>query len=275
MLQDILFISQRFLLTNGNSTRHSRDMDQTIPPPGNGAGATAAQEPVRRSADEIRMWCEEKDKIFLKPHLDSLEKYVAKDGAKGFTRDVLFEILTTAASIYVGRRHADGRRAHLGDLQRAAPPLSFLELLRHERGFVICALAEGPGPQQMQRGAEKYEALVSAVEKIASVMPDPPPARGPGKKPNPKNLYALVAYLASQWERVTDRRFSQSWHTDNRGRRVPLATGGAAFVYDVVKLIDPARLGEVPKITEGLVRREHNEGTSYWSIFSRHLSGES
>jgi hypothetical protein len=129
----------------------------------------------------VRKQCDEDSKEQLKLQLDGLEKYLAKDRAKGFTRDDIFEILIKAAAIYVGRRDVENRRARLGELLGAAPPASFLELLKHERSFVICSLAEGPSSQEMQRAAERYRAIMGDLEKVAAVLPDPPPARSWGK----------------------------------------------------------------------------------------------
>jgi hypothetical protein len=221
------------------SSRCRRTTTTGSPTRPNGADASAQ---ARKDAAilAVRKQCDEDSKEQLKLQLDGLEKYLAKDGAKGFTRDDIFEILIKAAAIYVGHRDVENRRAHLGELLGAAPPASFLELLKHERSFVICSLAEGPSSQEMQRAAERYRAIMGDLEKVAAVLPDPPPARSRGKPPNPKDLYALAAFLASQWERVTGEPFSQSWYTDDQGDRVPLAGGGAAFVHDIVKVIDPS-----------------------------------
>jgi hypothetical protein len=109
--------------------------------------------------------------------------------------------------------------------------------------------------------------LIADLEKIASAMPEPLPRRGKGRPSKPKNLHALIAYLAASWERATGLRFSQDWHCE-RGRRVP-STSAAGFVHDVVGLIDHGRLNEVPKMTERIVR-EHKVG-SYMDLAFQHI----
>jgi hypothetical protein len=276
VLRDLPVMFQALLLTCGSSVRHGRDMEQAKTSPENDAdpytleGAQSGDRLSKEIALRLEMAskrCHEENKELLRPQLDSLEKNLARAKIHGFDRDELYEVLDKGAAIYIGRGYVEDRKARLKDLLRAAPPKDFLELLKYRRGSVICALAEGPSRQEMRRAAERYDGLMSDLEKIAHALPNPPGARGRGKPRNPNNLYALVAFLASQWERVTGQRFSQSWH-----KGVPLAPG-AVFVAEMVKIIDAARLREVPTATKYLVSKTR-ETASCWTVFADCLSGE-
>ena len=127
----------------------------------------------------------------------------------------------------------------LWELAGSRPRLTFW--IETEIGGILRALGSDETEENISRAIERLEMLLRELWLIRQSIPPSAKKRSRGKPSKSKNLYELVNCLANSWEKLTGRPFRQSWEKAE-GRRVPASMGGAAFVYDVVELIDRERL---------------------------------
>ena len=200
-----------------------------------------------------------------RPLLKRLEKFVEDESGsplRPVDRVVLEHTIVGVIAVYHGTRFlADlASRITLHELRK--PLARVLEILRHEANYddifvalgAPAMLALSPDQPAVDRAVARYENLLDYLDAIARAVPPPPAKRDPGRQPA-KDLHALVERLAEYWERATGRPFKQDWHRESKGAPPKPATAATAFVYEVVKFIDASRLGALPKMTEGIVKK--------------------
>jgi hypothetical protein len=105
-------------------------------------------------------------------------------------------------------------------------------------------------PALPRRGKFLFD-LCQGLDEVARAARDAHRRRSRGQ-PKQKDLYYLVSALAEYWEGDLDRRFTQRWHTDPKTGREPVSDA-ARFVADVVRLIDPTRVAELPQAMKNVV----------------------
>jgi hypothetical protein len=107
-------------------------------------------------------------------------------------------------------------------------------------------------PAKERRAWRKYQNLLGDLGKIADTMQTSRGSRAKRKgRPPKRDLDRVVGCLAMCWEAIVGPdTFTAKWET--RTRR-PL-TPAAAFVHDIVEFIDSARLPEVRKAMERVIR---------------------
>jgi hypothetical protein len=203
-----------------------------------------------------------KDKTFEKL-LDRLSRIIeagAKKNLSGGGRERLAAKINEVGTIYDGTRYWTAEHSRPGlnpNLHEIREPLGrVIELLEHEGNWhaVLAALGAAETKATVERAVERHDDLLRDLRKIATAVPEAPPPRGRGKPPVTKDLRALGDELASFWERETRGRFKQSWMNVNGKKQPYTDKSGTAFVYEAVKFIDPKRLGELPEVTEKIVR---------------------
>jgi hypothetical protein len=62
-----------------------------------------------------------------------------------------------------------------------------------------------------QQPAERYETMLRQLDKIASVIPPDPKARGRGRPRVNDDLFAVTELLVDDWENATRKRFAADW----------------------------------------------------------------
>jgi hypothetical protein len=173
--------------------------------------------------------------------------------ADDIMRGTMQAFISLAIAQYHSAEFMD-EKAYPSDLHEIPRPLArVIELLSHKGNYAAVLVALGapssfpvnPNTRELVFAGEAYKGLLHNLKSIAAAVPQP--ARSRGRRPNPRNLYASVHVLVECWEALTKKPFKQDWH------RARPTTAAAAFVFNVVKLIDAARLGELPKITERIV----------------------
>jgi hypothetical protein len=174
----------------------------------------------------------------------------------GFDRVQLAAIINEALSARGSQNWAD--TVSKSTLHEIARPLAdVIKLLDTPRNWDIAinALADDHTWGAFEQAELQYIDLLRDLRKISCAVP-PRPKRGTGRPPKTKDLYALVDRLATYWEKETGQQFKQSWHKErtgeSKGQRRP-TTNAAAFIYDVVQLVDPLHGGALPKVTERIV----------------------
>jgi hypothetical protein len=137
---------------------------------------------------------------------------------------VMGELVVEAASVYAGRRtlSRSASRSALHKLHKIIP------LLEREVNNCADVLV-----------APLRERMLDELRKFAAAAPPPPGKRRRGGQTD-EDFHDLIDRLASCWEYVTGEPFRQG--------NLP-----AQFVAEVVKLIDPDRLGALPKVMEKIV----------------------
>jgi hypothetical protein len=111
-------------------------------------------------------------------------------------------------------------------------------------------------PARERQAWAKYQGLLRNLGSIASTMQT---SRGSVKrrgKPPQRDLDRVVGYLAACWEEIVGPgTFTAKWETKTRR---PLTPAGA-FVREIVEFIDSARLPEVRKAMERVIRRARKQ----------------
>jgi hypothetical protein len=173
--------------------------------------------------------------------------------------DIMRMAMQAFVSLAIAQYHSTefmDEKAYPSDLHEIARPLArVIELLSHKGNYAAVFVALGapsnfpvkPNTRELVVAGEAYEGLLHNLKSIAGAVPPPPPVRSKGRRPNQRNLYAAVRVLVECWEAMTKKPFKQDWH------KAQPTTAAAAFVFDVVTLIDAARLGELPKVTARIV----------------------
>jgi hypothetical protein len=165
--------------------------------------------------------------------------------------------------------YATAKRSRWFTLRKIARPLaSVIKQLDHQPNITaVLATLGAPIPftltgqdhesvrratEQNHQAMARYTNLMHDLKAIAGNLPPPPPKRSKGKKEDVV-LSRLVNALASIWETWTGTEFTRDWHKENDKKKkdkwVP-ATVAMHFVLEIVKLVDPARVGALRKTTE-------------------------
>ena len=184
-----------------------------------------------------------------------LTAHFAVAGAPDVKPEVIWGITRSAYNIAHSR--AAAVRARSASLGGAAAVENVIELLKEEEFLACFALMDDltdddSEPAKERRAWRKYQNLLADLGKIADTMQTSrgSPAKRAGRPPK-RDLDRVVGYLASCWEAIVGPdTFTAKWET--RTRR-PL-TPAAAFVGDIVEFIDSARLPEVRKAMERVIR---------------------
>jgi hypothetical protein len=201
------------------------------------------------------------------PIADELKGHLAAAGAKGVGREALMHIIMRAHIEYLFEIKDAADKAYVDALGGVVLIERAIELLKHEDwGFLV--LKGGYARDNVyddlaeEWAKEKYQILLNTLAAIAKRMRDIPRLhtvkRGQGRPPK-QDLDCVIDLLADFWEwAVGPGSFTAKW---TKGERKP-ATHAAAFVRDVVKYIDPARLLEVPKAMERVIKERNKRSSS-------------
>ena len=108
---------------------------------------------------------------------------------------------------------------------------------------------------QTNRALHRYEDMMRDLKAIATLS-EPPAKQSVGKKEHVA-FRQLVDALASIWETWTGTKFTRLWIKKKNGW-VP-GTIAMVFVHEIVTLVDPARVGALPKTTEKIVAQRRRQ----------------
>ncbi len=163
----------------------------------------------------------------------------------------------TRSAYNIAHSRAAAVRARSASLGGAAAVENVIELLKQEELLACFALMEDftdgdSEPAKERRAWRKYQNLLGDLGKIADTMQTSRGSRAKREgRPPKRDLDRVVGYLAMCWEAIVGPgTFTAKWET--RTRR-PL-TPAAAFVRDIVEFIDSARLPEMRKAMERVIR---------------------
>jgi hypothetical protein len=202
----------------------------------------------------------------LEALIDRLEGHLKKGGAETFDRARLKMIVTEFVISYrTGRHIAESPASFLHQL--AEPLKRVIEILAAEPNTDDVLIALGAPPiglepdvaavrEATREAARRYNDLFDSLLAINRALPSPPEKNPPHRPAKTDDLYALVAGLAYYWESFTGECFTQNWHRE--GGELQAATNAAAFVYEVVRYVDPDALPSLRKGAEAVVRRLRN-----------------
>jgi hypothetical protein len=201
----------------------------------------------------------------LDPLLDRLEVLLKRRTARPLDRQLLRSVISEVLLVYRGSRYwsDEVKRRSLHEI--AEPLAKVISLLKHGPNGADVAIALGaptmmglsPDQEALAGALKRQEILLHDLETLARAVPKPPPPRERKRPIETESLRALVDRLASYWEQATGHTFTQSWLSKSaqaqQSFRNPATTDAAAFVYDVVAYIDPARLSALPNVTKEIV----------------------
>jgi hypothetical protein len=180
--------------------------------------------------------------------LDRIEEILLRAGAKKVDRVALQKLMLTAALLYGGMAWSAGQEP---TMHEAAKPMArLLENLKRSRtgylqrlgapAYVAAKGAEATHDAARKAAETRFDHLLHELEEIGGTLPDSPPeTRAPTR-----DFDALVDLLAQYFEQITGRPFTQDWHTDDQGRRVPNAPG-VRFAWQMTEFIDKSRLSNL------------------------------
>jgi len=161
-------------------------------------------------------------------------------------REALRSSVTPAVSWYgVLQWSKDDDAASEAALRKLRTPLTTtLKMLKHPvlESAISYTLGKGdlpPGHCDIELGAERREALISALEEIAASLP-PSRRRRTSGNPGNRDLHQLVHTLANDWIGLTEHHFSQS----SKGG-ASAANAATRFVYAYVDFVDPSARKQV------------------------------
>jgi hypothetical protein len=196
--------------------------------------------------------------------VERVRKILNRAGASSVNVQELTKRMFCAALLY-GVLEADAERKNT--LHEIREPLDQViqNLSRDENLSQVLAALGAPAHTPTADARAAHDAASAAaraqlaialdvLKKVRNGAPEPPKLeRG---RPAKQRLDAVIDVLVQEWERVTETAFTQSWHTDEHGRRVPNSLG-AQFVYEIIGFIDEKRLPDVPGATERIVTERH------------------
>jgi len=120
-----------------------------------------------------------------------------------------------------------------------------------------------------QGPADRYEALVRDLERIAAIVPPDPPKPGRGRPKTTQDLLVAVQLLSDYWTKATGTEFAVDWE---KGRPF---NDPARFVVEIVKFIAPNRLRSLPRLTSKIVKgRQFRKRPERQRAKSQHLRGK-
>ena len=207
------------------------DIDDTTDLVGEYAGALLPAIEIVEKAAKIRLSPKQRDDLAMQIK-SALLTYATDKRSRWFT---LRKIVRPLASVIKQLDHQPNITAVLATL---GAPIPF-PLAGQDHETVRRAV------EQHHQAMARYQNLMHDLEEIARNLPPPPPKRSKGKKEDVV-LSQLVDALASIWETWTGTEFTRDWHKDDKDERKP-ATVAMHFVLEIVKLVDPARVGALPK----------------------------
>jgi hypothetical protein len=229
---------QALLLTNGCSTRHSRDMEHV--------------KRIDLTSDDFKRLLRE------------LEELIAHETVVGARRrdppDNLSYVITTVVGIYLGSQALQYLAPGSVQNKLGRSLARLLEIFADkETGFALFMALSYPAvmrawlsDEDFEQGAQRHERFVETLHLLKRDLPC-----SPGKPSKTRDLRAAVEHLVEFWMRATGKPFTQDWH-----RGCPL-TPGTTLVYKVIEFIDPERLKELPTVTKRIVQEHRKSGNYY------------
>ena len=150
------------------------------------------------------------------------------------------------------------------NLYKIEKPLQTVLDVMHRSGNLRLlreALAE-PGDTGDQVYA-KYKTMIDCLERISEKAEETQPVKRASSGRPRKNLasdpfYMLVDALADVWHGETHKPFTEDWTRSNAA-----PSPAARFVFEVVKQIDPKRIGELPTVTKNIVTARKKKKGKY------------
>jgi hypothetical protein len=147
----------------------------------------------------------------------------------------------------------------LDELDETAKRLAVLLRDPVNRHRLVPALVDAEGVHPSVAGKRVYD-LARWLDLVGRVARDAHRIRSRGQ-PKQEDLYDLVSALAEYWVGELDRRFTSKWHTDPKTGREPVSDA-ARFVADVVRLVDPTRVAELPQAMKNVVAERRRRVSS-------------
>jgi hypothetical protein len=230
------------------------DIDDTADLAGEYAGALLPALKIVEKAAKIRLSPKQRDDLAMQIKT-ALWTYAVAKRSRWFT---LRKIARPLASVIKQLDHQPNITAVLATL---GAPIPF-PLVGQDHESVRRAV------EQHHQALARYQNLMHDLKEIAKYLPSPPPKRSKGKKEDVV-LSQMVDALASIWETWTGTKFTRDWHKEeNKDEWMP-ATVAMEFVFAIVKLVDPARVGALPKTTEKIVTKRRQAAPSKRAPTSR------
>jgi hypothetical protein len=223
------------------------NMDDTADLVGEYAGALLPALEIVEKAAKIRLSPKQRDDLAMQIK-GTLWTYAMAKGSRWYT---LPKIARPLASVI---EQLDRRPNFNAVLATLGAPIPF-PLAGQDHESVSRAV------EQHHKAMARYQNLMHDLKEIARKLPPPPPKRSIGKKEDVV-LSQLVDALASIWETWTGTKFTRDWHKEEKKDEWMPATVAMEFVFAIVKLVDPARVGALPKTTEKIVTKRRQAAPS-------------
>jgi hypothetical protein len=284
VLRQIPIVFQQLRLTSGCSVRQSRDMDQSIPPPGNGPGA-GTQEPLRIEVGPPREPTRIQTLLASAAFADLLkvlERLLARAGKNldSLGREALHDRIMMACLAYDGSRLLSDAppRSNLHELHK--PLARVIELMMNEANIPRMLDALGylgpclPTKEEAERAVARIREIYGdEADDMMAALGYPGPSvynkevsdcaivqleitlnilhklaravrPAPKRGDAKKDLRFLVHTLADIWEWWSGKRFA---YYPDKG---VAANDATQFVYEVIHFVAPERMGQLEKVIE-------------------------
>jgi len=195
--------------------------------------------------------------------LNALKK-IAEEATRGepVGMDGLWSTITYVVNWYRADSWVADEEGKMNLHEIVDPARAVLAVLRNDAnsGAVFNALGDG----DFFEGIASRDALIADLEKLVVRGARHVRRKRPRTRPARIDLRLLVGHLANDWVILTNTHFSSDWHD---GAPISL---GARFVYEFVKVVDPASLPSLRTATRWVVHaRRRGKIPGYFSSARR------